>query len=325
MPWTCWRTRFSSISQYEQTFLRYWEKLKIQYGRQRPSWMHLHVIPNTQWQYIMINFHPEWAQICHPFRSRSNHFWDIEEDGNSNMPASSHLGCTFMLFIQHSDYKYIMINFQPCGPKFSSVSLQEQPFLRYWGRRKIQYGRRRPSWMHLHVIHTTKWLCIMINFNPVGPDFHPFRSRTNRFWDIEEDVKSNMAAGGHLGYTFMLFVQHSDYISWLTLTLLGPDFHPFRSRSNCFRDIQKDRKIQYGRWRPSWVYLHFNRKTHYQYIVINLTLWAQIFHPFRSTDSRFWNTENKNEKLAYFGLSGPDLRPLERFNQIQLYTQSKLP
>ena len=39
----------------------------------------------------------------------------------------------------------------------------------------------------------------------------------------------------------------------------------------------------------------------------------------------FWEKWHKSENFAYFGLSGPDLRPLERFNQIQLYSQSKLP
>ena len=33
----------------------------------------------------------------------------------------------------------------------------------------------------------------------------------------------------------------------------------------------------------------------------------------------------KSAKLAYFGLSGLNLRPLERFNRIHLYSQSKLP
>ena len=59
--------------------------------------------------------------------------------------------------------------------------------------------------------------------------------------------------------------------------------------------------------------------------MINLTLWAQIFIRFALRTAVSEIQWIKVKKLAYFGLSGPDLRPLERFNQIQLYSQSKSP
>ena len=296
-----WRTKFSSISQYEQPYLRLWEKPKIQYGRQQRSWMHLHVICNTQWQYIMINCHPVGPNF-HPFCSRSNRFWDIEEDGNSNMPASAHLGCTFKLFVQHSDYiswltltlwAQIFIRFTP---------YQEQPFLRYWGRRKIQYGHRRPYWMHLHVIRTTQWLYIMINIKPAGPDFHPFRSRSNRFWDIQKDRKSNMATGGHLGWTFMLFVQHSDYIIMINFNPVGPNFQPFHSRNNHFWDIEENGNSNMAvNGHLGCTFMLFVQ--HSDYISwLTLTLWAQIFIRFalRTAVSKIQWIKVKNWPILAF-------------------------
>ena len=41
----------------------------------------------------------------------------------------------------------------------------------------------------------------------------------------------------------------------------------------------------------------------------------------KKVTEQFLRKWRKSEKLAYF----PDLRPLERFNQIQLYSQSKYP
>ena len=223
---------------------------------------------------------PEGPNLA-PFRNTTNRFWDIEKNWKSNTctAASGHLGCTFMLFVMHSD-----------NISWLTFTLRAQIFIRFILGATVSEILRKteiPICAPAPILYApscysynTVTIYIMINFNPVGPNFHPFHSRNNRFWDIQKDGKSNMAAGGHLGCTFMLFVQHSDYVSWLTLTPAGPDFHPFRSRSNRFWDIQKDGKSNMAAGgHLGCTFMLFVQ--HSDYVSwLTLTLRAQIFIRF---------------------------------------------
>ena len=181
----------------------------------------------------------------------------------------------------------------PEGPNLAPFRNTSNRFWDIEKKLKIQYGHQRPSWMHLHVIRNTHWQYIMINFHPVGPDFHPFRSRSNRFWDIQKDGKSNMAAGGHLGCTFMLFVQHSDYISWLTLTLWAQIFIRFALGATVSEIF---RKTENPIWPPAAILdahscYSYNTVTIYTHVTINFNPMGSNLHPFRYMSNHFWDIE----------------------------------
>ena len=76
----------------------------------------------------------------------------------------------------------------------------------------VGYRRINPN------VHVLDVLC------PEGPNLASFRNTSNRFWDIEKSWKKNVAASMA---AIMLFIIHSDNISWLTFTLWAQIFIRF--------------------------------------------------------------------------------------------------
>ena len=89
---------------------------------------------------------PLGAQIFIGFALRptiSEIQWKTE---NPRWPPAAILDSILVLVRQHG-YTIPILPLPPADPKFSSVSLCDQPFPRHSGKWKIQDGRRPPSWI----------------------------------------------------------------------------------------------------------------------------------------------------------------------------------
>ena len=80
-----------------------------------------------------------------------------------------------MWFLTPRHISYVIV--YPTGPKFSSVSLYDEPFLRYrsvYFRRPLPWQRSRKFWrVDKNMLYGSK-------HTPQGPNFHPFRSTMSR-------------------------------------------------------------------------------------------------------------------------------------------------
>ena len=149
---------------------------------------------------------PEGSNLA-PFHNTSNRVWVIEKNWKSNMAASGHLECTFMLFVIHID-----------NISWLTFTLWAQIYIRFaLGATvsEIFVKTENPIWRQAAILdapscysYNTVTIYITIIFNPVGSNLHLFCYTSDHFWDIEVDGKSNMAAGSHLGCIFILIVKH---------------------------------------------------------------------------------------------------------------------
>ena len=145
--------------------------------------------------------------------------------------------------------------------------------------------------------------------------FEIWRKTENPRWPPAAILDSILVLVRHHGYTIPI----------LPLPLGAQIFIGFALRSTVSK-IQW--KMENPRWPPAAILDNILvLVTHHIYTIptLPLPLWAQIFIGFTLQDHPFPRYGAKSEKLAYFGPLGLNLRPLERFNRIHLYSQFKLP
>ncbi len=129
---------------------------------------------------------------------------------------------------------------------------------------KVSENRKCTEWPQTELEHVAVIsILYTLNTYPLGPNFGPCRSTTNRFRDknslctrsvkirnAPSDSKMNLK---HLAGKRILYTQNT--------YSLGPNFGAFHSRISRFRDIcARSRKLKVHRMTPNWIWTRSRRQ-----------------------------------------------------------------
>ncbi len=161
---------------------------------------------------------PRGPNLC-PFRSTMSLFW---------VTALFSEKCTewpqMTLTCSRSKIPTCMLHTPP-GPKFSSVSLYDKPFLSYDPIfRKVH--RMTPNDLNMFKVKNTK---MHVTYTPRGPNFGPFCSTMSRFWVTHQFPEKFTEWPKWPWHVQGQKYQHSCHIH-----PQGPNFRPFHSTTSHF-------------------------------------------------------------------------------------------
>ncbi len=124
----------------------------------------------------------------------------------------------------------VFTEYSPPKPKFYSVSLYDQPFLRY----TVVENQKCTKWPHNDLEHLTVESTLhTLNTHPRGPNLIPFRSTASRFRDTRL-LKIGNAPNNPRMTLSTLLSNISLYV--MNTHPQGPNFTQFRSTTNRFWD-----------------------------------------------------------------------------------------